>query len=169
MRVNWFHFPQSSKPSEMMLQTIAAFDRVHECVDSRKFDLSSNDVLAKVSPELLRIGFRVESGKKKDEKISVPVFYGQNGSVEKSFDADAFHEREGIVVEVEAGRGVVNNQFLKDLFQACMMDGVSQLCIAVRNQYKGQRDFATVVTFMHRLFASQRLALPLRSVVIVGY
>lgn len=169
MRINWFHFPQSSKPSEKLLQAIAAFDRVHAKIDSSKFDLNSNAVLAAVSPELIRIGFRVESGKKKSEKIGVPVFYGENGAVEKSFDADAYHEREGIVIEVEAGRGVVNNQFLKDLFQACMMDGVSQLCIAVRLTYKGQRDFITVVTFMRTLFASRRLQLPLKSVVIVGY
>lgn len=152
-----------------MLQTISAFSRVHALIDSSEFDLNSNAVLAVVSPELETIGFRVESGKKKSEKIGVPVFYGENGAVEKSFDADAYHEREGIVVEVEAGRGVVNNQFLKDLFQACMMDGVSQLCIAVRQTYKGQRDFATVVTFMHTLFASRRLELPLKSVVIIGY
>jgi hypothetical protein len=169
MRINWFHFPQSSKPSEKMLQTISAFDRVHAKISSSKFDLNSNAVLAVVSPELQKIGFRVESGKTKVEKIGVPVFYGENGSVEKSFDADAYHEREGIVLEVEAGRGVVNNQFLKDLFQACMMDGVSQLCIAVRQTYKGQRDFNTVVTFMHTLFASRRLELPLKSIVIIGY
>lgn len=42
----------------------------------------------------------------------------------------------GIVIEVEAGRAVDNNQFLKDLFQACMMDGISFLVIAVRNYYR---------------------------------
>ena len=144
MRVNWFHFPQSSRPSEKMIQTISTFERVHAKISSSKFDLNSNAVLAVIAPELQRIGFRVASGKKKAEKIGVPVFYGENGSVEKCFDADAYHEREGIVLEVEAGRGVVNNQFLKDLFQACMMDGVSQLCIAVRKTYKGSRDFVTI-------------------------
>jgi hypothetical protein len=36
------------------------------------------------------------------------------------------------VLEVEAGRGVVNHQFLKDLFQACMMYEVNYLAIAIR-------------------------------------
>jgi hypothetical protein len=152
-----------------MLQTIACFDRVHEKIDSSKRNLESNGVLRAIAPGLERIGYRVERGKKKGEKISVPVFYGENGSIEKSFDADAFHERAGIVVEVEAGRAVANNQFLKDLFQACMMDGVSQLCIAVRIRYKKQNDFATVVTFMNTLYVSRRLELPIESVVVVGY
>jgi hypothetical protein len=42
------------------------------------------------------------------------------------------------VVEVEAGRGVVNYQFLKDFFEACTMVGVEKLCIAVRNTTKPQ-------------------------------
>lgn len=44
-----------------------------------------------------------------------------NGKLDKSFEADALHKELGFVLEVEAGRGVTNNQFLKDLFQACMM------------------------------------------------
>lgn len=30
----------------------------------------------------------------------------------------------------------MNNQFLKDLFQACMMQDVDYLVIAVRNEYR---------------------------------
>ena len=143
--------------------------KTHAEINSEAHDLSSNEVLAVLAPELTLLGFRVESGKKKNEKIPVPVFYGLNGQIEKSFDADAHHETLGYVVEVEAGRGVANNQFLKDLFQACMMDGVSELCIAVRNDYKGQRDFLTVTKFMQTLFVSKRLSLPLRGLLVIGY
>jgi hypothetical protein len=95
--------------------------------------------------------------------------FGLNGQLEKSFDADAFHKEAGFVVEVEAGRGVVNNQFLKDLFQACMMNDVYYLAIAVRNGYKGNRDFEIVCRFMDTLYASQRLQLPLRGILVLGY
>jgi hypothetical protein len=44
------------------------------------------------------------------------MLFGLNGRLEKSFEADAYHEREGFVVKVEAGHAVANNQFLKDLF-----------------------------------------------------
>ena len=103
----------------------------------------------------------------------MPVLFGRNGKAEKAFDADAYHEETGFVVEVEAGRGVVNNQFLKDLFQACMMHDVNYLAVAIRNLYGGggrsSKDFEVVVTFFDTLYASQRLQLPLRGVTIIGY
>lgn len=80
---------------------------------------------------------------------------------------------EGFVVEIEAGRATINNQFLKDLFQACMMDEVTQLAIAVRNIYQAaganNNDFERVVTFFDTLYASDRLKLPLKGILVVGY
>jgi hypothetical protein len=92
-----------------------------------------------------------------------------NGKLEKSFEADAHHDAAGFVVEVEAGRGVTNNQFLKDLFQACMMHDVYYLAIAVRNKYRGNEDFEMVLRFFNTLYASHRLQLPLRGILVIGY
>jgi hypothetical protein len=39
------------------------------------------------------------------------------------------------VLEIEAGRAVDNNQFLKDLFEACVSEKVKYLAIAVRLTY----------------------------------
>lgn len=89
--------------------------------------LRSNDVLALVRPHLEEIGFRVETGKKLEEKIDVPVLFGENNTVDKSFFADAISGDGKIVIEVEAGRALANNQFLKDIFQACMMFDVEYL------------------------------------------
>jgi len=87
----------------------------------------------------------------------------------KSFDVDAYHETEGFVLEVEAGRGYLNHQFLKDLFQACMMRNVEYLAIAVRNIYKNSPDFEKVFMFFDTLYTSNRLPLPLAGVLIIGY
>ena len=46
------------------------------------------------------------------------MLFGLNGKFEKYFDADGYHSKEEIVIEIEAGRAVANYQFLKDLFQA---------------------------------------------------
>jgi hypothetical protein len=148
---------------------VGAFESVALQVDSDTNELPSNAVLASAAPHLTAAGFIVEVGKKSDEKIGVPVLFGLNGRLEKSFNADADHKESGFVVEVEAGRGVVNNQFLKDLFQACMMNDVFYLAIAVRNGYKGNRDFEMVCRFMETLYASQRLQLPLRGILVIGY
>ena len=87
----------------------------------------------------------------------------------KHFCADAFNPEHGIVVEIEAGRALSNNQFLKDLFEACMMAEVRILCIAVRKVYNGQRDFDCIATFLDTLYASNRLKLPLEGILLVGY
>jgi len=167
--IQWMSFPRSTRPTPLALSVVAAFESVAEQIDSATRDLTSNEVLALAAPHLAAAGFTVELGKKAEQKINVPVLFGLNGRLEKSFDADAYHQAGGFVVEVEAGRGVVNNQFLKDLFQACMMHDVFYLAIAVRNVYKGRQDFEVVCRFLSTLYASQRLQLPLRGILVVGY
>jgi hypothetical protein len=53
--------------------------------------------------------------------------------------------------------------------QACMMHGVTTLAIAVRNQYRGNRDFERVCLFFDTLYASDRLQLPLKGLLVIGY
>ncbi|PQO36847.1 hypothetical protein C5Y96_06685 [Blastopirellula marina] len=167
--INWLYFPKSSKPDKLIVSVVSAFESVATEIDSTNNELKSNEVLEIVAPRLVSLGFKVETGKKSSEKIQVPVLFGYNGRLEKSFDADAYHQPEGFVIEVEAGRAVVNNQFLKDLFQACMMHDVLYLAIAVRNQYRGMKDFERVVRFFNTLYASNRLSLPLKGILIIGY
>ena len=99
----------------------------------------------------------------------MPVLFGMNGKLEKHFQADGYHQKTGTVIEVEAGRGVTNNQFLKDLFQACMMHEVHYLVIAVRKKYRKSPDFNKVITFFDTLYASGRLSLPLEGILVIGY
>ena len=97
------------------------------------------------------------------------MLFGKNGRVEKAFEADALHAASGFVLEVEAGRGFANNQFLKDLFEACMMHDVHLLGIGVRNVYRGDRDYERVIAFFDSLYASRRLDLPLKGILVLGY
>ena len=102
-------------------------------------------------------------------KIFVPVLFGEDGVVQKRFDADAWHRGWRIVLEVEAGRALLNNQFLKDLFQASMMVEIDYCVIAVRNLYRSNNDFRSISTFLETLYTSSRLQLPLKGVLIIGY
>ena len=167
--IDWIFFPLSSEPPEIVRKTVATFEGVENQIGSGSFTLESNRVLAAVRPGLEALGFRVEGGKAARQKISVPVLYGLRGGVKKTFEADAWHPKEKLVLEVEAGRGVTNNQFLKDLFEACMMQDVEYLVIAVRLVYGGSRNFETVSTFLETLYASSRLSLPLKGVGLIGY
>ena len=169
-KISWQSFPKSMPCSEFFLQVIDVFESKHsEIASLANVGQVSNDVLAHLRPGFEFLGFVVESGKTADSKIRVPVLYGANGKVEKAFDADAYHRTQKVVIEVEAGRAVTNYQFLKDLFQACVMQDVDYLVIAVRQDYRGTDDYSKVVAFLETLYASTRLQLPLKSVLIIGY
>jgi len=167
--IQWQYFPKSRVAPPIADVVVAAFESVASEIDSASHTFESNLVLQALAPHLISSGFKVEASKAKADKVKVPVLFGRNGRVEKSFDADAYHAERGFVLEVEAGRGVVNNQFLKDLFQACMMHDVQFLGIAVRNVYRQSPDFEKVNRFFDTMYASTRLQLPLEGILIIGY
>lgn len=171
--IQWQFYPKSDPLPEHLRQVIAVFEAAEPVIGSTgpaaAESLSSDRVLAIVRDPLLLLGYRVEAGKRTDEKVGVPVLFGRNGVVEKAFEADAFHVGTGTVIEIEAGRAVVNNAVMKDLFEACMMHGVDYAVIAVRNLYQRSRDFETVNAWFETLYVSRRLQLPLKGVLLIGY
>lgn len=143
--INWMHFPKNKPLDEVSAQIVKAFEAVDAIIDSYTHQLKSDDLVA------------------------VPVLYGINGKIEKAFEADGYLPAAGYVIEVEAGRAVVNYQFLKDFFEACTMVGVDKLCIAIRNKYRAFNDFDRVCKFFEAMYASNRLGIPLSGLLIIGY
>jgi hypothetical protein len=162
-------FPRSVGLTDELRLLIRCFEAVYDDIKSPTNTLNSDGVLTHLRPHLETIGYHVESGKSKGAKIPVPVLYGLNNHIDKSFDADAVSGDGKIVLEVEAGRAVVNYQFLKDIFQACLMHDVIYLTLAVRNSYRGHDDFQAVHTFLETLYISNRLLLPLKGIMLIGY
>jgi allophanate hydrolase subunit 1 len=167
--IKWQFFPKSKIILNHLKSVIDVFEKNELLISSDKFQKGSNEVLEKLRTDFEEIDYKVEKSKKSNDKIKVPVLFGPNGKLEKYFDADGYNEITKTVIEVEAGRAVTNYQFLKDLFQACMMYEVDYLIIAVRKDYKGNPDFQNVITFFDTLYASGRLALPLNGILIIGY
>ncbi len=162
-------FPRSVGITEQIQQVIDCFDLIYNRIKSPENELISNEVLDILRPHLENIGFTVEKGKARGQKIPVPVLFGLNNSIDKSFNADGISNDGKIVLEVEAGRATINFAFLKDIFQACMMHGVEFLILAVRNNYRGTDDFQQVYTFLETLYISSRLVLPLKGITLIGY
>jgi len=171
--INWQYYPKSDQIPEHLSKVVGSFKTNHQNFDSSFFTYKSDDVLAFLANDFIELGFKVETSKRKIDTVHVPVLFGLNGKLEKSFQADAYNENTRTVIEVEAGRGVANYQFLKDLFQACIMHNVDYLVIAVRNVYSTvsstSKDFSKVLDFFDALFASGRLILPLKGILIIGY
>lgn len=167
--IRYQSFPRSIGIDESIKKIVDCFLLFESEICSPQHNLNSNEVLRVMRDELLKIPMRVESGKTRGEKISVPVLFGEGNKVDKSFDADAVSLDGKIVLEVEAGRAVANHQFLKDIFQASMMHGVEHLVIAVRNDYRGNDDFDKIYAFLETLYISNRLHLPLKGILLIGY
>ena len=117
------------------------FKKNVDSFESSMFTYSSDEVLAILRDDFAILGYKVEKSKSKCDKIEVPVLYGRNGNCEKYFEADAYNADAKTVIEVEAGRAVSNYQFLKDIFEASVMNDVDYCVIAVRRIYGDSRDF----------------------------
>jgi len=162
-------FPRSQGLNDAIAQVVACFKEVDNQIRSDENDLNSNAVLQILNKPLTKIGYRVEAGKKTADKIPVPVLFGKDNKVDKEFNADAISADGRVVIEIEAGRAIENNQYLKDVFQACMMFGVEYLVLAVRIEYRRHRDFERVYAMLETLYLSNRLRLPLAGILLIGY
>ena len=168
--IKWQFYPKSKQIPEHLKLVITEVLAVNsQKIDSRHHKFDSNKVLGILRADLKKLEFEVEKSKRKTEKITVPVLFGSEGKPEKSFDADGWNKLTKTVIEVEAGRAVTNYQFLKDLFQACVMQDIDFLIICVRNEYRRKDDYSKVLGFFNTLYASERLRLPLEGILVVGY
>jgi len=76
--IQWSYFPLVNKPTELSLEIIRIFEKHVNEIDSEKYVKQESDIiLSKLRKSLKKIGFQVEEGKKKDQKIIVPVLFGR--------------------------------------------------------------------------------------------
>lgn len=167
--INYIYYPNNDTIPQHLIDIVNAFKVLEKDISSEKHTLSSDDVLSKFVKPFKDLGYNIETGKRKEDKISIPVLYGVNGKIVKKFEADAYNQTLETVVEIEAGRGVLNNQFLKDYFEACMMLNVQYCVIAVRNIYGKTKDFEYVKNFFDALYTSRRITTYLKGLLIIGY
>ena len=174
MDINWIFYPKTTAIPTIISQVIDIFIHNSKIIDSSKNDtnelrLPSDKVLEIVSDDLLNLGYLVETGKKKEQKIRVPVLFGKNGTIDLAFEVDGYHKEHKIVIEIEAGRAYTNHQFLKDIFETSMMVDVDFLVLAVRNLYKGRNDYEKISHWLETLYLTNRIKLDLKGVLLVGY
>lgn len=150
-------------------KVIEAFKQNSILIDSEKdnVDLSSNEVLEIVRKDLEKISFIVETSFQHKDKIVFKIQTKYHDELQ--FHADAYQEETKTIIEVEAGRAVVNYQFLKDFYQASVIKECDYLVIAVRNLYKNTKDFEKVSKFIDGFFNDDNFKIPLKGVLIIGY
>ena len=71
--INYQFFPRSHGVTTEIKAIIDCFKQIEPQLEEENVQRTSNEVLALVRPHLEAIGFAVETGKGKEEKIDVPV------------------------------------------------------------------------------------------------
>jgi hypothetical protein len=171
-------FPRTEAPPPFTVQLVDVF-REHETqISTRRLSkgLTSDAVLKILTSDLVALGFDVESGKKKADKIERPVFFGEGGAPTVRYEIDAYNSSWRCGLEVEAGRGWMGNAVYRDLIQALVMVDVDYLCIGVSNAYRYNsggktlvsKDYENTVSVADALFGHSRIQLPYR-LIVIGY
>lgn len=171
---SWKFYPSRSPAPDWVEDVLGCFRDVRQAIDSQEQSgVSSDNVLARIRPELEAAGFVVERGKTAAEKISRPVLFGENGKAVVAYEVDAFHAGHGVVLEVEAGRGAANNADYRDLVRASLMVDAEFLIMAMMLEYRTgaqkMRSYEQTRNRLDAIYASDRLRLPLEGLLLVGY
>ena len=100
--INWIYFPKTDPLPEVLTNAVAIFQKNFLKIDSSKNDtndlrLASDDVLKVVEKDFLHAGYKIETDKKKINKIRVPVLFGSEGSTAQAFEVDGWHKENKIV------------------------------------------------------------------------
>lgn len=122
--IRFSSFPRTTPPPEFTTDLINAFVEVEQEIGTQHLEkgLTSDAVLEKLRPALLKLGFEVEHSKTADGKVRRPVFFGENGAPDLQYEIDAFQPSWGCGLEVEVGRAWMGNAIYRDLIQALVMD-----------------------------------------------
>ena len=177
--IHFQSFPRTEPPPRFVPEIVAVFSK-HElriATESLEKGLTSDQVLSVVRPDLVKLGFDVEAGKQRKQRIERPVFFGTDGEPTLRYEIDAYHYEWKCGLEVEAGRAWMGNAVYRDLIQSAVMVNVDHLIIAVPNQYKYKNkagrllvspDFKRTVTLSEAIFGHTRLRLPY-GLTVIGY
>jgi hypothetical protein len=174
----FYSFPKTEKPKDFSIRVVDVFKKNFKnisTVDLKK-GLESNQVLGILRKDLEKLGFNVEKGKKKDEKIHRPVFFGDNGEPTVSYEIDAFHNEWKCGLEIEAGRGWMGNAVYRDLIQSLVMVNLEHLILAVSQTYKynsngkalASKDYESAKNLIDTIYSHTRFKLPY-SLTLIGY
>lgn len=176
--IRYFSYPLTQPPPDFADDVASVFRKYEDKIGTEHIEdgLTSDEVLSEIRPELVDLGFNVESGKAEEDKIRRPVLFGEDGEADLQYYVDAYNESWKCGLEVEAGRAWKGNAIYRDLVQALVMVKVEVLILAVPNVYKYRRNnrisenpaFDKTRSVIETLFSTHRFSSPY-DVILIGY
>ncbi len=173
--IRYMSFPRTEPPPQFAARIIDVF-REHEpaiATELLERHLKSDEVLATVGADLRCLGFEVEVSKARHDKISRPVFFGENGEPTLRYEVDAYHPEWRCGLDIEGIRAIRGGALYRDLIQAMVMVQVDFLCLAVPNLVQWgtsgkSRSYIESVRTLEALYGHTRFKMPYRTI-IIGY
>ncbi len=171
-------YPRSRQPPEWVAEVISAFSDARADIDTGSgINRTSDEVLAEVRPFLESIGFAVEAGKRKAQKLHRPVYFGEGGTWEVKYEIDAYQDEFDIALEVEAGRSIMGNAIYRDIIQMSLMVDSKYAVIAMPQAYRYKSGGREIINasydlgknLLEAIYNSERLNLPFEGILLIGY
>ena len=136
--IRYISYPRTERAPEFASMVADVFRRHENEIGTTHLSkgLTSDQVLSTLREDLTQLGFEVEAGKKRGQKIERPVFFGEDGLPALKYEVDAYHPGWRCGLEIEAGRAWMGNAVYRDLVQALVMVQVDTLFLAIPNAYK---------------------------------
>lgn len=172
---DWSYFPRRTEAPGWVHDFIGVVSHSQSEIESYLHKkLESDEILAALRPRLIEEGWQIETGKKKADKISRPVLFGDGGVSKVNYEIDGWHPLHKVVLEIESGRGWQGNAFYRDLIRTSLIQGADYLAVGLRTSYsyaniKSQNDYVKARDQMDAIFASGRLQLPFEGILIFGW
>jgi len=171
-------FPRTQPPPEFATSLIGVFQNHSKAIGTLDKDkgLTSDAILARLAPDLMALGFLVETSKSDKGKIKRPVFFGEGGRPDLRYEIDSYHPQWRCGLEVEAGRAWLGNAIYRDLIQAMVMVDLDWLALAVPLGYRRNsvgrrvvsRDYDNTCAVANTLFSHDRVRIPFQ-LLVIGY
>jgi len=174
----WFYYPSRVIPPAWVDDVVRVFRSARDRIDSEHVQGKQSDgILAELAPGLMDLGFEIETGKGRDDRITRPVLFGDEGRPRVSYEVDGVHDDLGIVLEVEAGRGWMGNAFYRDLVRTSLILNARYLVLGLMTSYRYKssgrenvnRSYELAKDQLDAVYASDRLALPFEGILLIGY
>jgi hypothetical protein len=173
----YVYFPRWQAAPAWVAQVVQVFAGQQPVIDTATLANTSDVVLQLVRPGLETLGFQVEAGKLRENKLFRPVFFGENGQPERQYQIDSYHPQERIALEVEAGRSTMGNAIYRDIVQMSLLVDVDYAVVAVPVAYRYQSGGRATTADSYRecraildaIYGGRRLELPFKGFLLIGY
>jgi hypothetical protein len=174
---SYIYYPRWQAAPSWVANVVQVLSMQQAVINTATRANTSDVVLQLVRPGLEAMGFQVEAGKLRENKLFRPVFFGQNGRPDRQYEIDSYHPHDRIALEVEGGRSTLGNAIYRDIIQMSLLVDVDYAVVAVPVAYRYSASGKPVTAASYRdchalleaIYGSRRLELLFKGFLLIGY